>query len=222
MRAFVSLATLLSVSTWGRAHISSAPPNKAKGSEGKMERRALLLLTAITAAVLVLAAGAALADMFTCSTNPCTGTAQNDVITGTDDPEEINALGGRDQVRAKGGGDQVRGGDGDDAALYGDANVNPALDGNDQVYGGPGNDSLAGDGRRDLLSGGGGSDRIDAREHLHNDAPILGTDTVKGGSGNDSIGAVDGAVDHIDCGKGRRDFVIRDKGMDTIKNCELR
>jgi RTX calcium-binding nonapeptide repeat (4 copies) len=187
-----------------------------------MKRRTLLLLTAMTAAVLVLAAGVALADMFTCSTNPCTGTAQNDVITGTDDPEEINALGGSDQVRAKGGDDEVRGGDGDDDSLYGDANVHPALDGNDQVYGGPGADHLGGDGRSDLLSGGGGSDLIDAREFLHNDAPIPGTDTVKGRGGNDNVQAADGAVDHIDCGKGRRDLVIRDKGMDTIKNCEVR
>jgi Ca2+-binding RTX toxin-like protein len=193
-----------------------------KEGEEKMKRQALLLLTAMTAAVLVLAAGVALAAAFTCSTNPCTGTGQNDQITGTDDPEEIKALGGNDQVFAKGGNDQVYGGEGDDDRLGGDLNVNPALDGNDKVYGGPGNDMVSGGGRSDLLSGGGGRDNIEAREFSDNAAPIPGMDTVKGGSGNDNIQAADDAVDHIDCGKGRRDFVTRDKGMDTIKNCEVR
>jgi hypothetical protein len=40
-------------------------------------------------------------------------------------------------------------------------------------------------------------------------------DTVKGGAGNDNVQAADDAVDHIDCGKGRRDLVIRDEGMDN-------
>jgi Ca2+-binding RTX toxin-like protein len=194
---------------------------KAKVTKGEMTGRALLLVVAISAAVLV-AAGAALAASFTCSTNPCKGTGQNDQIIGSDDPEEIDALGGNDTVYGKGGGDRVYGGDGDDTALHGDANVNPALDGADKVYGGPGDDYISGDGRSDLLSGGGGRDNIDAREHLFNNNPTPGTDTVSGGRGNDKIGAADGAVDHIDCGKGRRDFVIRDKGLDTVKNCELR
>jgi Ca2+-binding RTX toxin-like protein len=193
-----------------------------KEGERKMNRRALLLLTAMTAAVLVLAAGVALAANFTCSTNPCTGTEQNDLIQGTNDPEEIRALGGNDMAYGHGGDDQVYGGEGDDDPLAGDADINEALDGSDQVYGGPGADHLYADGYSDLLSGGAGPDLLDAREDASAGTHVPGTDTVKGGGGNDSIGAIDGAVDHIDCGKGRRDFVTRDKGMDTIKNCEVR
>jgi Ca2+-binding RTX toxin-like protein len=174
----------------------------------------------MSAVVLVLAAGVALAAGITCSTNPCKGTAQNDVIMGSDDPEEIDALGGNDTVNGKGGGDRVYGGDGDDTTLHGDANANPALDGADKVYGGPGDDYLSGAGRSDFLSGGSGRDNIDAREDLFNNNVTPGTDTVNGGRGRDLIGAVDDAVDHIDCGKGRRDVVIFDKGLDTTKNCE--
>jgi hypothetical protein len=188
-----------------------------------MKKRTLLLLTGMTAAVLVLTAGVALAaDPIFCSTNPCMGTDQDDDIRGTDNPETIDALGGNDEAFGAGGDDKVYGREGDDPRLAGDAQGNEALDGSDEVYGGPGADSLYADGYSDLLSGGGGPDDIDARENASAGTHVPGTDTVKGGGGNDSIYAIDGAVDHIDCGKGKRDEVFRDKGMDTIQNCEVR
>ena len=48
-----------------------------------------------------------------------------------------------------------------------------------------------------------------------------GPDTVKGGPGNDEVYADDGVKDIIDCGKGQEDFASHDRGIDTVKNCEI-
>src|SRR5215212_10339166 len=100
-----------------------------KVTKGETTGRTILLVVAMSAAVLELAAGVDLADNITCSTNPCTGTAQTDLIMGTNDPEEIRALAGNDMAYGHGGGDLVYGGDGDDNPLAGDGQANDALDG---------------------------------------------------------------------------------------------
>jgi Ca2+-binding RTX toxin-like protein len=45
--------------------------------------------------------------------------------------------------------------------------------------------------------------------------------TVQGGPGNDSIYAADGYPDVINCGGGKRDWVVYDRGgVDTVTKCE--
>jgi Ca2+-binding RTX toxin-like protein len=72
-------------------------------------------------------------------------------------------------------------------------------DGQDRLYGGEGNDTLYG---------------------------YYGDDTLVGGAGDDQINAFDderftGGKDFVDCGKGH-DEVIFDKGVDKVRNCEVR
>jgi Ca2+-binding RTX toxin-like protein len=88
-----------------------------------MSRTVLLLVT--TALALIAAGGIALAATFTCTTNPCDGTTDNDVISGTASAETING---------KAGNDYLYGGDGDNN-LIGD-------NGADWLHGEAGNDEL--------------------------------------------------------------------------------
>jgi Ca2+-binding RTX toxin-like protein len=157
--------------------------------------RRLTFLLAATGAVVLLVVGTALADMITCTTNPCNGTEHEDTITGTNTRNVIRALGGADTVDSRGGNDEIYGGEDADIRLSGEA-------GNDKVYGGPGADNI-----------------------FTNESPDTnpGVDTVKGGRGNDGIDAADGFKDLIDCGRGPDDFVIFDQGLDKIAaNCEDR
>jgi Ca2+-binding RTX toxin-like protein len=186
-----------------------------------MRGQAVLLLLAMTA-VLMLAAGVALAEDFICSSNPCIGTHEDDSIQGTNAPNEIHALAGNDFVSTVGSGDLLYGGDGSDI-LNADGGSDRTLDGDDEVYGGPGVDDLRGLGGSDLLVGGGGKDYIDAREDaIAGEDIIAGLDAVKGGPGNDEVYGDDGVKDIIDCGRGQEDFASRDQGIDTVKNCEFR
>jgi Ca2+-binding RTX toxin-like protein len=84
--------------------------------------------------------------------------------------------------------------------------------------GGTGGDDLIGSDGSDRLSGGPGADFIDALEASSNG----GVDTVRGGGGNDQVDANDGQRDVIDCGRGTREQVRRDVGIDEIRNCEIR
>ena len=67
---------------------------------------------------------------------------------------------------------------------------------------------LAGD---DCLKGRGGADRLKGG---------LGADIVKGGAGSDRIGARDGEVDRIGCGRGRHDRVVADTVDVVLGGCE--
>jgi Ca2+-binding RTX toxin-like protein len=89
--------------------------------------------------------------------------------------------------------------------------------GSDRIYGRGGNDNVYGGGGSDLMVGGPGGDSISALETA-GQAP--GRDTVKAGGGNDYVQGTDKYKDAIDCGPGR-DTVYYDKGLDTVKNCEL-
>src|SRR5687767_10658507 len=150
-----------------------------------MMRKTVLFLAATALGVLVLAGGVALADNFTCNTDPCLGTNENDSIEGTNDAETIRALGGNDFVTA--------------------------WRGKDTIYGGPGADILYGASHSDTVYGGRGPDRIKA--DLYDSEPI-GVDPVDhsyGQSGNDTIRAWDSFRDIINCGAGNEDTVVYDR-----------
>lgn len=102
--------------------------------------RAVLLLTAIVAA-LMLSSGAALAVTKTCETRvDCFGTSDPDTLKGTDD--------GNDFIYGRGGADTIKG-FGEEAALdylYGQGGPDKISDGSgpDALIGGAGNDELSG------------------------------------------------------------------------------
>ena len=189
----------------------------------KLKRKAMLLIGTMALA-LVLASGVALAATYiNCpvnTTNPCNGTPQDDVIFGSDNPQTINALAGNDEVLALLGDDIVYGGDGSD---YVDG-----FPGNDTIYGGPGSDNKVSEGTRtrkgligaedsDTVYGEGGADFID----LATEDTAGSVDKASGGPGNDTIHAFDGNQDIINCGKGTRDHVYFDKGLDSVsRTCE--
>jgi Ca2+-binding RTX toxin-like protein len=177
-----------------------------------MMRKTVLLLAATALGVLVLAGGVALADNFTCNTDPCLGTNENDSIEGTNDAETIRALGGNDFVTAWRGKDLVYGGDGRDEL--------DGHNGNDTIYGGPGADILYGASHSDTVYGGRGPDRIKADLYDSEPIGVHPVDHSYGQSGNDTIRAWDSFGDIINCGAGNEDTVVYDRRKDTIRNCE--
>lgn len=139
---------------------------------------------------------------------------------GTDDPDILHGSAGSDDMDARQAGDELFGDDGNDW-ISGDAYAptDTSTDGDDQVFGGAGYDGMVGYGGTDLLSGGGQGDYIEAVENSANP----GEDTVNGGGANDFILAIDKTRDTINCGKGTRDRVYYDKGIDQVSNnCEIK
>jgi len=191
-----------------------------------LRKRAMLVLLAMGAALLM-AGGVAWAATFTCDQ---TGDRDPDPgqCSGTPNPDEINGTPGTDEIRALAGNDVVSGFDGSDE-IYGDEG-NDVVDGwpgNDTIYGGPDDDgsaqgtgfdfqNLQGAEGSDTVYGNGGNDWIDAAQ---NDSPGS-EDSSFGGSGNDRIGAVDGNVDIINCGKGTRDRAFIDSLDVEVTGCE--
>jgi hypothetical protein len=118
--------------------------------------RKTVLLFAALAAALLLGSGVAFAATFTCTTNPCNGTAQDDQITGTLNPETINGRGGDDEISALDANDALNGQAGDDT-------MNGEF-GNDKFAGGLNNDTMDGgdDNDRYMFSDNFGLDRIKA------------------------------------------------------------
>jgi Ca2+-binding RTX toxin-like protein len=154
-----------------------------------MMRRPLLLL-ATTALALIAAGGIALAATFTCTTNPCDGTADDDVITGTVSAETINGKAGNDELYARDANDTLNGEDGNDS-LHGEL-------GDDQMNGGDGPDHLLGENGTDRLNGGAGNDTLDGGPETENDSstwdyyhfnPNWGNDTIIDGRGLGLISA---------------------------------
>src|SRR4051812_8745585 len=78
------------------------------------------------------------------------------------------------------------------------------------LTGGAFGDKLYGFGGDDTLNGGGGPDFLDGGP---------GRDKLNGGSGNDTIRSLDGTVDVVNCGSGKKDKVHADK-KDKLKGCE--
>ena len=165
----------------------------------KLKRKAMLLIGAMALA-LVLASGVALAATFQCTTNPCNGTSGDDVIIGDISAETVNALDGSDFV--------------------------DGLLGDDTIFGGPGSDATDGTGGTKGLVGAEDSDRVFGEGGADFiDLATLDTpgseDFASGGPGNDTIHAFDGNKDTINCGRGTRDHVFYDKGLDSVsRNCE--
>lgn len=176
-------------------------------------KRAMLLF-GVVAMVVLLGTGVAFADTFDCIANRG--------CIGTNGPDTLNGSTGSDYMDAMQDDDELFGNEGYDI-MYGDAfaapNNDTSTDGDDHLEGGPSFDELVGYGGADQLSGGDDSDFIFAVESSVNE----GEDIVNGGSGNDFIDAQDGVLDTINCGKGRRDAVFFDKGVDTVaNNCEFK
>jgi hypothetical protein len=91
-------------------------------------------------------------------------------------------------------------------------------DSDDELIGYRGPDTLLGFGGSDFLRGGRGDDLIEATEQSDNP----GEDTVRGSRDQDFILAVDGFKDIIFCGRGDKDEVFFDEGLDVVaNNCEL-
>jgi Bacterial Ig-like domain/RTX calcium-binding nonapeptide repeat (4 copies) len=129
-----------------------------------MMRRMVLLLA--TAALTLIAAGgiALAATLITCSTNPCDGTPDDDVITGTVNAETINGKAGNDEISARDANDTINGEDGNDT-------MNGEL-GDDILDGGPNNDTM---------DGGDGNDSYNFADNFGADsipADASGTDTL--------------------------------------------
>ena len=94
----------------------------------------------------------------------------------------------------------------------------------DALEGDQGNDLLVGGEGADFLSGGSGADTLDGGLEAIEDEFYTGDDdTLVGGPGNDLLKAW--AADHdpvINCGPGRRDKAIIDRGLDPKpKGCEV-
>ena len=196
----------------GRLARQLGPTNrkrKRRNFAGAMRRRAALLFSAM-GLTMILIAGAAYALDVQCEPSPagvpCIGTDAPDVMTGTARLDNIVGLDGDDEIHGLAAPDRLTG--------DGNGTTNP---GDDELFGGPDSDALVGGAASDLLAGGEGADNISA-DFLFND----GTDTVRGGSGNDMVNATEGAKDVIDCGRGSRDRVEFDAGLDKVKNCEIK
>lgn len=131
---------------------------------------------------------------FTCDTNPCFGTDDNNKIAGTSSNEIIFGKGGNDEITGSNGNDKVYGGSGDD--VVGGSN------GNDEVSGGPGIDIVFGNAGEDKLDGGVGNDRVYA---------------------NDNFQFSDGLSDHIKCGPGTDTAYLNPSEGDIASNdCETK
>lgn len=134
------------------------------------ERRTRVGISMVTAAVVVVAIGAATAQAAPTSSRGCTitGTSGADVLHGTNGDDVICGLGGDDVIYGRGGDDVIYGGRGDD-----------------RISGGDGNDLIYGEGGADRLVGGRGADRMLGGG---------GTDVLVGGKGRDVL-VQDGSVD---------------------------
>ncbi len=163
------------------------------------------------------------------------GTPDDDVIVGTRGDDVIVAMAGADRIRGRGGDDMICADEGDDTIYGGRAD--------DLLDGGDGADFAAyatapsavnADLTTNTASGGGGSDRFVAIEHLTG-SPFTdtltgntGANTIRGGRGNDRLNGVAGN-DLLDGGHGNdalnggTDFDRGNggAGTDTQTQCEV-
>lgn len=169
-----------------------------------------------------------------------TGTTGADRLAGTNQDDSIQARDGRDLVIGRAGSDTISGGPGDDSSAYGSQGLfgdapsvksNSNLDGDDLVRGGLGSNDLVGYGGSDRLYGGAGDDMILAEEYrfahdgTYRRIPSKnpGRDMVRAGGGSDQVYALDGRADRIECGDGKGDTAVFDRGLDRVaKTCENR
>jgi Ca2+-binding RTX toxin-like protein len=100
-------------------------------------------------------------------------------------------------------------------AMYG-------LKGADLMRGDGKDDSVNGDGGRDKLVGGRGRDTVNGGDGDDRVIGSPGHDKLNAGNGDDRVEAVDGMWDAISCGNGRHDLVFFDRGLDFLRECEIR
>ena len=140
---------------------------KGGPSARRLRRRAGLLLSAVSLAVILLGSGAYALNV------ECPPSIGGEPCIGTDGADAMRGTGGIDSIIGLGGGDVIHGLASPDR-LTGDGNA-ATTPGNDQLFGGAGSDDLVGGAGSDRLSGEGGADAISA-DFLFSD----GTDTVEG------------------------------------------
>ena len=139
---------------------------------------------------------------------------------------------GDDEFIASGPGDfEAHGGSGDDLLIgTGDPAVVPPMEGEpgetiyseDTLYGQAGKDNLIGRAGGDYLSGGGDDDKLSGGPRPADDTGFGADDVLLGGAGNDLLRAANDDKDQlIDCGPGRSDKAVIDRGIDPRpRHCE--
>jgi Ca2+-binding RTX toxin-like protein len=182
-------------------------------------RRTLLLLVALTVAVVMASVAAGCQPKGDTAATGATsdndnsggtdgpdtlkGTVGNDNLSGKGGDDVIFALGGKDELLGGPGGDLVLGGS-EESASAGDKNLRGGS-GNDFVAGGLGPDHVAGDAGNDLVSGDASTDVLEGNSgnDLLIDGPLItddawnvedvlregSKDTLSGGAGDDWIDA---------------------------------
>ena len=199
-----------------------------------MKPRTITMIVAAALALLVLAAGVAVARQELTPVHcrdqspdkpggECKGTKNRDELDGTDFNDRIAGLGDDDALYGYGGDDRYEGGGGDDYVQGGG--------GEDRFEGGSGNDELRGYSDKDTFYGGEGRDTIvdDAPYGRNPRFPDYtappDTDRASGGADDDRIDVHDGDTeDAVSCGEGR-DTVRFDKigtASDKLEGCEVR
>lgn len=170
-----------------------------------MNRRAILTVALIGAALVLLSSGVALAALNTIECKGgrvCTGTEARDLMNGTDGHNEMYARGAADTLKGLGGRD----------LLYGEG-------GRDRLYGGEESDELYGGARLDQLYGGGGSDELYGGAYIDDLFPGRGNDLVlDGGEDRDAyyFGTSDWGDDRItDDDIGNRNRVVFLSSIET-------
>lgn len=172
--------------------------------------RRIMIILSMSALLVALAAGAALAASISCPNDAggkCWGTAVGDALYGTAGVDTIYGLSGPDLVYGYGSADYLYGGN---ESGWGD-----------KILGGSGGDTVSGQGGDDALYGQGGNDKVYGG--YGNDLIVgsLGADYLNGGAGSDEIRAQDGQKDTVVCSDGY-DRVYYDGALDTLQGCEER
>ena len=173
------------------------------------------------------------------------GVEGSDLLRGGDGDDELFGMGGSDRIYGDNGNDlaighgssdvlygglgndRLFGGDSDDS-LFGDNSpqdeVDDAIDGDDELFGGGGNDRISGQGGddrivgnsgTDTLAGDDGADMIFGDEDRDNITGGQGLDTIFGGGGDDRLRGGDGQ-DKI-YGELGNDDIHGDEGHDLIE-----
>ena len=187
-----------------------------------MKKRAILLLAAM-AATLVVGSGVALAATIihcpNAASGRCAGTTGADTMYGSDLADYMFAGGGADTMHGYGSGDTLQGDNGSDH-VYGE-------DGPDSLWGGAYDESTGSytDVREDYVHGGGGGDTIyggyaqGGVDRLYGEGQ---NDIIQTSQRKDSNTGTPITKEVIDCGAGSQDEVYFDKGVDTTTNCEIK
>jgi Ca2+-binding RTX toxin-like protein len=152
------------------------------------------------------------------------GGAGDDHLTGDAQPNLILGGDGNDVIAGGGGNDSYPSFACAFGRLEGQA-------GDDQITGGEGVDALDGGEGDDVLDGAGGNDQSEPSVACHPLGYVsggpgddivdggAGTDAESGGSGADEMHALDGSIDHVDCGADTDSYAA--DIADVLSGCEI-